>query len=127
MRYFSIVILALTMASCQSSMTGESLRQDQLEELLAYQQSLRGHDLPTLMIEAERLQQSTDTEDYTHIRVQLALLESEIAYQRMLDEQLRRQQALLQQIQSLTEQIQALTAIEQQINRRGQQQEINGE
>lgn len=127
MRYFSIVILALTLASCQSGMTGGGSMQQQLEALLAYQQSLRDRDLPTLMIEAERLEQAADTEDYMHVRVQLALLESEISYQQMLDEQLRRQQALLQQIQSLTEQIQALTAIEQQINRRGQQQEINGE
>jgi aminoglycoside phosphotransferase len=123
-----IIALALSLTACQQLGIGGTASDPQrdLEILLNFQQSLRELDATGLQNEAARLRALQESgETSPSVQLQLALVESELEHIDALETEQRNQLSLRRQIQSLAEQIQALTAIEQQINQRGQQQEIN--
>ena len=120
--YLAVLIPPLT--ACQSFQTGTG-SPDELSRVLDFQHALNDRDAATLASDADQLRaqfiQNPEQSDIA--RLQLILLESQLQI-RQLQQTLAAQE---REIEALTTQIEALTAIEQQINRRGQQQETVNE
>lgn len=95
----------------------------QVEQLLAFQQTVARQDASALRDEARELREQLDGQDNPTLRLQLQMIEQRLDHLAALETEREQQQSLRRQIQSLAEQIQALTAIEQQINQREQRQE----
>lgn len=118
---YTITLLA-ALSACQNNGSSSAAYQNQVSHLLDFHQTIQRQDQEALAREIERLNAELENGDSADTRLQLALLASQ---QQLLAQQ-QQQQVLRQQIEELSAQIEALTAIEQQINRRGRQQE-NGQ
>lgn len=136
MRFLYVTALTTLLISCQStgpstsetSETSEPSAPDIGEELtrvIDFHHSLADHDSARLLADADQIKSllAQDSNDSAIKRLQLLMLESEIQV-RELQQTLETQS---QQIQALNTQIEALTTIEQQMNRRGRQQETANE
>lgn len=126
MRLLCIATLLPVLTACHHSMPTSAGYQAELRNLLEFHESIQQQDEATLSREAARLTSALGDQDSASLRLQLALLETQLEHHQQLKKHQLQQDELEKQIKALSAQIEALTAIEQQINRRGQRQE-NGQ
>ncbi|MEX0740024.1 MAG: hypothetical protein WD071_11840 [Pseudohongiella sp.] len=124
MRILYISALTALLASCQGLNLSPGSR-DEVTRVIDYHQSLQEQNDTDLLVEADQLREELmrNPDDAAVTRLQLLLLETQLQARELR----RTLEAQSQQIQALNTQIEALTAIEQQINRRGQLQEIDND
>lgn len=117
-----LISIVIALPAC-GNLALPSGNDQQVRDLLAFQQELDSQGADQLTREAQALRAQLEESETPAQRLRLQMVEQRLEHLAALDTERSRQQSLRNEIQSLTEQIQALTAIEQQMNRREQRQE----
>jgi|SRR5690554_1579744 len=120
-----LIAAVFTLQTCGNLTLPSDNNNQQVQDLLAFQQSIGSRDATALRDEARQLREALELQDTPAARLRLQIVENQLEHLKALESEREQQQSLRRQIQSLAEQIQALTAIEQQINQREQRQENN--